>query len=54
MALRQVEAYLNRGENVLLSTRVYLKPDQWDVKRRMVKNHPNSDALNRMLYDFIE
>ena len=35
------------------STRVYLKPDQWDVKRRMVKNHPNSDALNRMLYDFI-
>ena len=35
------------------STRVYLKPEQWDVKRRMVKNHPNSDALNRMLYDFI-
>ena len=52
MALVQVEAYLNRRK-MYFSTRVYLKPDQWDVKRRMVKNHPNSDALNRMLYDFI-
>ena len=52
MALVQVEAYLNRRK-MYFSTRVYLKPEQWDVKRRMVKNHPNSDALNRMLYDFI-
>lgn len=52
MALIQVEAYLNRRK-MYFTTKVYLKPDQWDVKRRMVKNHPNADALNRMLYEFI-
>lgn len=35
------------------STKVYLKPDQWDPKRKMVKNHPNADVLNRMLYEYI-
>lgn len=52
MALIQVEAYLNRRK-MYFTTKVYLKPDQWDLKRRMVKNHPNADALNRMLYEFI-
>lgn len=52
MALIQVEAYLNR-KKIYFSTRVYIKPEQWDVKRRMVKNHPNAEALNRMLYEFI-
>lgn len=52
MALIQVEAYLNRRK-MYFTTKVYLKPDQWDVKRRMVKNHPNADALNRMLYEYI-
>lgn len=52
MALIQVEAYLNRRK-MYFSTKVYLKPDQWDAKRRMVKNHPNADGLNRMLYEYI-
>lgn len=52
MALVQVEAYLSR-KKTYFSTKVYLKPDQWDSKRRMVKNHPNSEALNRMLYKYI-
>lgn len=52
MALVQVEAYLNRRK-IYFSTKVYLKPDQWDVKRRMVRNHPNADMLNRMLYEHI-
>lgn len=52
MALVQVEAYLNR-KKMYFSAKVYLKPEQWDTKRRMVKNHPNADALNRMLYDYI-
>lgn len=52
MALIQVEAYLNR-KKMYFSTKIYLKPDQWDAKRRMVKNHPNADGLNRMLYEFI-
>ena len=52
MALVQVEAYLNR-KKIYFSTKLYLKPEQWDNKRRMVKSHPNADALNRMLYEYI-
>lgn len=52
MALVQVEAYLNRRK-MYFSTKVYLKPDQWDLKRKMVRNHPNADVLNRMLYEYI-
>ena len=51
-ALVQVEAYLNRRK-VYFSTRVYLRPEQWDPKRRMVKDHPNKEALNRMLYGLV-
>lgn len=52
MALVQVEAYLNR-KKVYFSTKVYLRPDQWDLKRKIVRNHPNAEVLNRMLYDRI-
>lgn len=52
MALVQVEAYLCR-KKVYFSTKVYLKPDQWDSKRRIIKNHPNAEALNRMLYEYM-
>lgn len=52
MALIQVEAYLNRRK-MYFSTKIYLKPEQWDMKRRMVRNHPNADVLNRMLYEYI-
>ena len=52
MALVQVEAYLNRIK-MYFSTKIYLKPEQWDAKRKMVKNHPNANVLNRMLYENI-
>lgn len=52
MALVQVEAYLNR-KKMYFSTKIYLKPEQWDTKRKMVKNHPNANVLNRMLYENI-
>lgn len=52
MALVQVEAYLKRKKKYF-STKVYLSADQWDYKKRMVKNHPNADAINRMLYEYM-
>lgn len=51
-ALVQVEAYLNK-KKVYFSTHVYLLPEQWDVKRKIIKEHPNQDALNSMLNEFI-
>lgn len=48
----QVEAYLNRQKKYF-STKVYIKPNQWDNKRRTVKNHPNAEALNQHLHAFI-
>lgn len=51
-ALVQVEAYLNK-KKVYFSTYVYLRPEQWDVKRKIIKDHPNQDALNGMLNEFI-
>ena len=52
MALVQVEAYLDRKKKYF-STKVYLKPEQWDYKRLVVRNHPNADALNRVIYEFM-
>lgn len=52
MALVQVEAYLGRKKKYF-STKVYLKPEQWDNKKLIVKNHPSADALNRLIYEFV-
>ena len=52
MALVQVEAYLGRKKKYF-STKVYLKPEQWDNKKLIVKNNPNADALNRLIYEFV-
>lgn len=52
MALVQVEAYLDRKKKYF-STKVYLKPEQWDGKKFVVKNHPNADALNRLIYEYM-
>lgn len=51
-ALIQVEAYLNRQKRYF-STKVYIKPCQWDNKRRAIKNHPNMDVLNQHLHNFM-
>lgn len=52
MALVQVEAYLDRKKKYF-STKVYLKPEQWDSKKMIVKNHPNAEAINQLIYDFV-
>lgn len=51
-ALVQVEAYLNK-KKIYFSTHIYLRPDQWDVKRQIIKVHPNEEALNEMLKEFV-
>lgn len=51
-ALVQVEAYLNKQKKYF-STKVYVKPFQWDAKRKAVKNHPNMESLNQYLANFI-
>ena len=51
-ALVQVEAYLNKQKKYF-STKVYVKPFQWDAKRKAVKNHPNMESLNQYLTNFI-
>lgn len=51
-ALVQVEAYLE-GRKVYFSSHIYLKPEQWDERRRLIKEHPNAESLNRMLNEFI-
>jgi integrase len=51
-ALIQVEAVRN-NEKRYLSTKVFVRQDQWDALKREVKNHPNMKTLNKYLYDFI-
>lgn len=51
-ALLQVEAYLEK-KKIYFSSHIYLTPEQWDTKRRMIIRHPHAESLNYMLRDFI-
>lgn len=51
-ALLQIEAYLERRK-VYFSTHIYLTPEQWDSKKKMIKQHPNAEALNYKVREFI-
>lgn len=51
-ALLQVEAYLERRKTYF-STHIYLTPEQWDNKRKRIKHHPNEEALNYKVQEFI-
>lgn len=51
-ALLQIEAYLER-KKVYFSTQIYLHPEQWDNRKEQIIKHPNADALNYMLREFI-
>lgn len=44
-ALIQIEAYLDKKRKYF-STKVYIRPGQWDNNRKRIKNHPNSEDLN--------
>ena len=51
-ALLQIEAYL-MGKKVYFSTHIYLTPEQWDNKKRLIRKHPNAEALNYKVREFM-
>lgn len=51
-ALVQVEALLNRRK-AYFSTKIYLRPVNWDNRTAQIVNHPQSVELNAMLFEFI-
>lgn len=51
-ALVQVEALLNRRK-AYFSTKIYLRPVNWDNRIAQIVNHPQSVELNAMLFEFI-
>lgn len=51
-ALLQIEAYLEKRK-VYFSTHIYLTPEQWDNRRKLVKQHPNAEALNYQIKEFM-
>ena len=52
MALVQVEAYQG-GKKRYFSTKVYLKPEQWDDRRKRVRKHPHAETLNRAILGLV-
>ena len=52
MALLQVEAYLEKRK-AYFSTHIYLTPEQWDNRRKMVRSHPHAEALNYQIKEFM-
>jgi len=51
-ALLQIEAYL-MGKKTYFSTHIYLTPEQWDNNKRLIRRHPNAEALNYKVREFI-
>lgn len=51
-ALIQVELLLQQRK-MYISTNIYVKPDEWNKRIQCIINHPNAEALNAMLYEFI-
>lgn len=51
-ALIQIEASLNK-QKVYFTSRIYIKPDEWDSRTRAIVNHPHAIELNAWLYEFI-
>lgn len=51
-ALVQVEAKLNQ-RNIYLTTNIYLRPENWDKQKSQVIDHPQSNDLNAMLFEFV-
>lgn len=52
MALIQVEAYYKK-KKAYFSTHIYVTPEQWDKKQQLIRLHPQSEILNRMLEEFV-
>lgn len=52
VALIQIEASLNKRK-VYFTSRIYIRPDEWDSRTRTIVNHPHAIELNAWLYEFI-
>ena len=51
-ALLQIEAYLEKRK-IYFSTHIYLSPEQWDNKRKLICKHPHAEALNYQVKEFL-
>lgn len=51
-ALVQVEASLNQRK-IYFKTNIYLRPENWDKQTAQVIDHPQSNDLNAMLFEFV-
>lgn len=51
-ALLQIEAYLEKRK-IYFSTHIYLSPEQWDKKRKLICKHPHAEALNYQVKEFL-
>lgn len=51
-ALIQIEASLNKRK-VYFTSRIYIRPDEWDKHSRTIVNHPHAIELNAWLYELI-
>lgn len=51
-ALVQVEASLPK-KKVYITTRVYIRPNQWDKSTSSIISHPNAMELNAWIYEFV-
>lgn len=51
-ALLQIEVYY-RGKRKYFSTNLYLRPNQWDEKRKRIKRHPNAVELNKRIQEYL-
>lgn len=51
-ALIQIEASLNKRK-VYFTTRIYVRPDEWDARTSSIINHPHAMELNAWLYEFL-
>lgn len=52
MGLVQIEACQGKQKKYF-STHVYLLPHQWDIRKQLVRNHPNAEALNHLIHQYI-
>ena len=51
-ALVQVEASLNQRK-IYFKTNIYLRPEYWNKQTAQVCNHPQSNDLNAMLFEYV-
>lgn len=52
MALIQVEASLNKRK-IYMSTRIYIRPSEWNSRTSTIVNHPQAVELNAWLYEYV-